>query len=288
MGLGKTVQAIAFLAHLYMSENKGPHLVVVPASTLDNWIREFNQWCPDMNILLYYGSQEDRKHLRYDILNKVIELNVIVTTYNCAISNAEDRSLFRRLKLDYAVFDEGHMLKNMSAIRYQHLMTLNAKHRLLLTGTPVQNNLLELMSLLNFVMPHMFSSSTSELKRMFSSKAKSTDEQSIFEKGRIAHAKRIMRPFILRRVKSEVLKQLPPKQDHIKFCPLSKKQQQMYNDLMNKLKRSVEGTEKNTELCNVMMHLRKMANHPLLHRQYYTAEKLRSMSKLMLKILHSV
>ncbi|XP_018420907.1 PREDICTED: SWI/SNF-related matrix-associated actin-dependent regulator of chromatin subfamily A containing DEAD/H box 1, partial [Nanorana parkeri] len=283
MGLGKTVQAIAFLAHLYMLGSKGPHLVVVPASTLDNWIREFNQWCPDMNLLLYYGSQEERKYLRYDILNKVVEFNVIVTTYNCAISSSEDRSLFRRLKLNFAVFDEGHMLKNMSAIRYQHLMTLNAKHRLLLTGTPVQNNLLELMSLLNFVMPHMFSSSTSEIKRMFSSKAKSTDEQSTFEKGRIAHAKRIMKPFILRRVKSEVLKQLPPKKDQIKFCPLSKKQQQLYDDLMCKLKRSVEGTEKNNELCNVMMHLRKMANHPLLHRQYYTADKLRSMSKLMLK-----
>ncbi|XP_072261670.1 SWI/SNF-related matrix-associated actin-dependent regulator of chromatin subfamily A containing DEAD/H box 1 [Pyxicephalus adspersus] len=283
MGLGKTVQAISFLAHLYLLGDTGPHLVVVPASTLDNWIREFNQWCPDMNILLYYGSQEERKHLRYDILNKVIEFNVIVTTYNCAISSSEDRSLFRRLKLNFAVFDEGHMLKNMSAIRYQHLMTLNAKHRLLLTGTPVQNNLLELMSLLNFVMPHMFSSSTSEIKRMFSSKAKSTDEQSTFEKERIAHAKRIMKPFILRRVKSEVLKQLPPKKDHIKFCSMSKKQQQLYEDLMNKLKRSIEGTEKNTELCNVMMHLRKMANHPLLHRQYYTADKLRSMSKLMLK-----
>ncbi|XP_068088656.1 SWI/SNF-related matrix-associated actin-dependent regulator of chromatin subfamily A containing DEAD/H box 1 [Hyperolius riggenbachi] len=283
MGLGKTIQAIAFLAHLYLLGNTGPHLVVVPASTLDNWIREFNLWCPDLNILLYYGSQDERRHLRYDILNKIVEFNVIVTTYNCAISSAEDRSLFRRLKLNYAVFDEGHMLKNMSAIRYQHLMTLNAKNRLLLTGTPVQNNLLELMSLLNFVMPHMFSSSTSEIKRMFSSKAKSTDEQSTFEKERIAHAKRIMKPFILRRVKSEVLKQLPPKQDHIKFCPLSEKQQQLYDDLMIKLKRSIEGTEKNSELCNVMMHLRKMANHPLLHRQYYTAEKLRSMSKLMLK-----
>ncbi|XP_075057791.1 SWI/SNF-related matrix-associated actin-dependent regulator of chromatin subfamily A containing DEAD/H box 1 isoform X2 [Mixophyes fleayi] len=283
MGLGKTVQAIAFLAHLYLKGVSGPHLVVVPASTLDNWIREFNQWCPDMNVLLYYGSQEERKHLRYDILNKVVEFYVIVTTYNCAISSADDRSLFRRVKLNYAVFDEGHMLKNMSAIRYQHLMTLNAKNRLLLTGTPVQNNLLELMSLLNFVMPHMFSSSTSEIKRMFSSKAKSTDEQSTFEKESIAHAKLIMKPFILRRVKSEVLKQLPPKQDHIKYCPMTKKQQQLYGDLMNKLKRSIEGTEKNSELCNVMMHLRKMANHPLLHRQYYTAEKLRSMSKLMLK-----
>ncbi|XP_056423470.1 SWI/SNF-related matrix-associated actin-dependent regulator of chromatin subfamily A containing DEAD/H box 1 isoform X4 [Hyla sarda] len=283
MGLGKTVQAIAFLAHLYMNGDNGPHVVIVPASTLDNWVREFNQWCPDLNILLYYGSQEERRHLRYDILNKIVEFNVIVTTYNCAISSAEDRSLFRRLKLNYAVFDEGHMLKNMSSIRYQHLMNLNAKNRLLLTGTPVQNNLLELMSLLNFVMPHMFSSSTSELKRMFSSKAKSTDEQSTFEKERIAHAKLIMKPFILKRVKNEVLKQLPPKQDHIKFCAMSKKQQQLYDDLMTKLKRSIEGSEKNSELCNVMMHLRKMANHPLLHRQYYTAEKLRSMSKLMLK-----
>ncbi|XP_073494285.1 SWI/SNF-related matrix-associated actin-dependent regulator of chromatin subfamily A containing DEAD/H box 1 isoform X1 [Phyllobates terribilis] len=283
MGLGKTVQAIAFLAHLYMNRDTGPHLVVVPASTLDNWVREFNHWCPDLNILLYYGSQEERKHLRYDILSKVVEFNVIVTTYNCAISSAEDRSLFRRLKINYAVFDEGHMLKNMSSIRYQHLMTLNAKNRLLLTGTPVQNNLLELMSLLNFVMPHMFSSSTSELKRMFSSKAKSTDEQSTFEKERIAHAKLIMKPFILKRVKSEVLKQLPPKQDHIKFCQMSKNQQQLYDELMIKLKRSIEGSEKSSELCNVMMHLRKMANHPLLHRQHYTAEKLRSMSRLMLK-----
>ncbi|KAG9480356.1 hypothetical protein GDO78_012044 [Eleutherodactylus coqui] len=237
MGLGKTIQAIAFLAHLYMNGDPGPHVVVVPASTLDNWVREFNIWCPDLNILLYYGSQEERRHLRYDILNKVIVFNVIVTTYNCAISGAEDRGLFRRLKLNYAVFDEGHMLKNMSSIRYQHLMTLN----------------------------------------------KSTDEQSTFEKERIAHAKKIMKPFILKRVKNEVLKQLPPKQDHVHFCQLSKKQQQLYDDLMIKLKRSIEGPEKNSELCNVMMHLRKMANHPLLHRQYYTAEKLRSMSKLMLK-----
>nr|BBE38017.1 SWI/SNF-related, matrix-associated actin-dependent regulator of chromatin, subfamily a, containing DEAD/H box 1, isoform a [Xenopus laevis] len=283
MGLGKTVQAIAFLAYLYITGDTGPHLVVVPASTMDNWIREFNQWCPSMDVLLYYGSQEERRHLRYDILNKVVEFSVIVTTYNCAISSAEDRSLFRRLKLNFAVFDEGHMLKNMSAIRYQHLMTLNAKSRLLLTGTPVQNNLLELMSLLNFVMPHMFSSSTSEIKRLFSSKSKSTDEQSSFEKERIAHAKQIMKPFILRRVKNEVLKQLPPKQDQIKFCQMSKKQEQLYSDLLNKLKKSIDVTEKNTELCNVMMHLRKMANHPLLHRQYFTAERLRTMSKLMLK-----
>ncbi|XP_074130639.1 SWI/SNF-related matrix-associated actin-dependent regulator of chromatin subfamily A containing DEAD/H box 1 isoform X1 [Sminthopsis crassicaudata] len=283
MGLGKTIQAISFLAYLYQEGNRGPHLIVVPASTLDNWIREVNLWCSNLDVLFYYGSQEDRKQLRYDIHNKVVDFNVIVTTYNCAISSSDDRSLFRRLKLNYAIFDEGHMLKNMGSVRYQHLMTINAKNRLLLTGTPVQNNLLELMSLLNFVMPHMFSSSTSEIRRMFSSKAKSAEEQSIYEKERIAHAKQIIKPFILRRVKEEVLKQLPPKKDCVELCAMSEKQEQLYFGLFNKMKKSINGMEKSSEMGNVMMQLRKMANHPLLHRQYYTAEKLKIMSQLMLK-----
>ncbi|XP_005044870.1 PREDICTED: SWI/SNF-related matrix-associated actin-dependent regulator of chromatin subfamily A containing DEAD/H box 1 isoform X2 [Ficedula albicollis] len=282
MGLGKTIQAIAFLAYLYQEGNRGPHLIVVPASTLDNWIREVHLWCPELNVLFYYGSQEDRKHLRVDIHNKVVDFNVIVTTYNSAISSSEDRGLFRKLKLHYAIFDEGHMLKNMSSIRYQHLMTINAKNRLLLTGTPVQNNLLELMSLLNFVMPHMFSSSTSEIRRMFSSKT-SAEEQSIYEKERIAHAKQIIKPFILRRVKDEVLKQLPPKKDLIELCAMSEKQEQLYVDLLNKLKKTINSNEKNSDMGNAMMQLRKMANHPLLHRQYYTNDKLRAMSTLMLK-----
>ncbi|OXB76799.1 UNVERIFIED_CONTAM: hypothetical protein H355_016280 [Colinus virginianus] len=261
MGLGKTIQAIAFLAHIYQEGSRGPHLIVVPASTL--------------------GSQEDRKHLRADINNRVVDFNVIITTYNCAISSSDDRSLFRKVELDYAIFDEGHMLKNMSSVRYQQLMRINAKHRLLLTGTPVQNNLLELMSLLNFVMPHMFSSSTSEIRRMFSSKAKTAEEQSVYEKERIAHAKQIIKPFILRRVKDEVLKQLPPKKDHIELCAMSEKQEQLYCDLLNKLKKTMK--EKNSDMGNAMMQLRKMANHPLLHRQHYTADKLKTMSKLMLK-----
>ncbi|XP_072192276.1 SWI/SNF-related matrix-associated actin-dependent regulator of chromatin subfamily A containing DEAD/H box 1 isoform X3 [Excalfactoria chinensis] len=283
MGLGKTIQAIAFLAHIYQEGDRGPHLIVVPASTLDNWIREVNLWCPELNVLFYYGSQEDRKHLRVDISNRAVDFNVIVTTYNCAISSSDDRSLFRKVKLNYAIFDEGHMLKNMSSVRYQQLMRINAKHRLLLTGTPVQNNLLELMSLLNFVMPHMFSSSTSEIRRMFSSKAKTAEEQSAYEKERIAHAKQIIKPFILRRVKDEVLKQLPPKKDHIELCAMSEKQEQLYCDLLNKLKKTMKGNEKNSDMGNAMMQLRKMANHPLLHRQYYTADKLKTMSKLMLK-----
>ncbi|XP_069379722.1 SWI/SNF-related matrix-associated actin-dependent regulator of chromatin subfamily A containing DEAD/H box 1A [Paralichthys olivaceus] len=279
MGLGKTIQAIAFLAQLYENGIEGPHLIIVPSSTLDNWVRELKLWCPSLNVLIYYGSVEDRRYLRHDILTDNSDFNVIVTTYNLAIGNDSDRSLFRKLSLKYAVFDEGHMLKNMSTLRYRHLMAINAEHRLLLTGTPLQNNLLELMSLLNFIMPSMFSSTTTQLTKMFS--MKSHEEQSSFERDRISQAKLIMKPFILRRVKSEVLKQLPAKEEKVESCSMSEKQQVLYEKLLKKLKASTIGEKR--ELCNVMMQLRKMANHPLLHRQYFTTEKLKAMSKLMLK-----
>ncbi|XP_067087110.1 SWI/SNF-related matrix-associated actin-dependent regulator of chromatin subfamily A containing DEAD/H box 1A-like [Osmerus mordax] len=279
MGLGKTIQAIAFLAQLHQDGLHGPHLITVPSSTLDNWVRELKLWCPSLKVLVYYGSVEDRRYLRHDILNDQVEFNVIVSTYNLAIGNDSDRSLFRKLKLEYAVFDEGHMLKNMNSLRYRHLMAINAQHRLLLTGTPMQNNLQELMSLLNFIMPNMFSSSTSQIAKMFSMKP--LEEQSRFQRDRITQAKLIMKPFILRRVKSQVLQQLPAKVEKVEFCSMSEKQQQLYQDLLTKLKRTTTGEKR--ELCNVMMQLRKMANHPLLHRQYYTSEKLHCMSKLMLK-----
>uniref|UniRef100_A0A673H4H8 DNA helicase n=1 Tax=Sinocyclocheilus rhinocerous TaxID=307959 RepID=A0A673H4H8_9TELE len=275
MGLGKTIQTISFLAHLYQEGNHGPHLITVPASTLDNWVRELNLWCPRFKVLIYYGKTKR-------CLGKYVSFELSHTrshNYNLAIGNSSDRSLFCKLKLEYAVFDEGHLLKNMNSLRYRHLMAINAKYRLLLTGTPLQNNLLELMSLLNFIMPNMFSSSTSQISKMFS--MKSSEEQSSFERDRITHAKLIMKPFILRRVKSEVLKQLPAKEEQVEFCAMSEKQQELYNALFHKLKRSSNGEKR--ELTNVMMQLRKMSNHPLLHRQYYTTEKLKAMSRLMLK-----
>uniref|UniRef100_A0A673H364 DNA helicase n=1 Tax=Sinocyclocheilus rhinocerous TaxID=307959 RepID=A0A673H364_9TELE len=275
MGLGKTIQTISFLAHLYQEGNHGPHLITVPASTLDNWVRELNLWCPRFKVLIYYGKTNiEVQALRYTHGSCPEPSN-----YNLAIGNSSDRSLFCKLKLEYAVFDEGHLLKNMNSLRYRHLMAINAKYRLLLTGTPLQNNLLELMSLLNFIMPNMFSSSTSQISKMFS--MKSSEEQSSFERDRITHAKLIMKPFILRRVKSEVLKQLPAKEEQVEFCAMSEKQQELYNALFHKLKRSSNGEKR--ELTNVMMQLRKMSNHPLLHRQYYTTEKLKAMSRLMLK-----
>ncbi|KAG7266229.1 hypothetical protein CRUP_014345 [Coryphaenoides rupestris] len=153
MGLGKTIQAIAFLSQLFQEGIEGPHLITVPASTLDNWVRELKLWSPRLKVLVYYGSVEDRRYMKHNILNGAEEFHVIVSTYNLTIGNESDRKLFRKLRLKYAIFDEGHMLKNMNSLRYRHLMAINAEHRLLLTGTPLQNNLLELMSLLNFIMP---------------------------------------------------------------------------------------------------------------------------------------
>uniref|UniRef100_A0A8C7NMR8 DNA helicase n=1 Tax=Oncorhynchus mykiss TaxID=8022 RepID=A0A8C7NMR8_ONCMY len=267
MGLGKTIQAIAFLGRLHQDGIDGPHLITVPSSTLDNWVRELKLWCPSLKVLVYYGESFSPLSSIAVSLSRVVfpRSQVEEDGYNLAIGNDSDRSLFRKLRLKYAVFDEGHMLKNMNSLRYRHLMAINAEHRLLLTGTPLQNNLLELMSLLNFIMPSMFSSSTTQIVKMFS--MKSHEEQSRFERDRIAQAKLIMKPFILRRVKSEVLKQLPAKEERLEFCTMSEKQQLLYQNMVGKLKKSAIGEKK--VLCNVMMQLRKMANHPLLHRQKY-------------------
>ena len=168
MGLGKTIQAIAFLAHLKEMGDEGPHLIIVPSSTMDNWQKEFATWCPSIKLLNYYGSQDERRHMRVQIVHDKVDYDVILTTYNMVISSPDDRVLFRKLDFHYVIFDEAHMLKNMATSRYENLMRVQAARKLLLTGTPLQNNLVELMSLLVFVMPDMFANKKEHLKKMFS------------------------------------------------------------------------------------------------------------------------
>ncbi|XP_022082535.1 SWI/SNF-related matrix-associated actin-dependent regulator of chromatin subfamily A containing DEAD/H box 1-like isoform X2 [Acanthaster planci] len=291
MGLGKTVQTIAFLAHLMEQGDGGPHLIVVPSSTLENWARELHTWCPALEVILYTGTVEERRELRENILNEYLTCNVIVTSYNMCISNADDRSLFRKMGIHYVVFDEAHMLKNMQSQRYKFLMKIRAERKLLLTGTPLQNNLKELISLLSFVMPHVFCDNAAELQKTFSlTKQKSDDplKQSKFERERIAHAKQIMQPFILRRVKSEVLKQLPSKTECVVKCPMIKSQEDRYNEIKAMLSRdfcSLGGGAKMemTKLSCAMMQLRKAANHEVLMRHHYDDSTLQQMAKLMLK-----
>lgn len=293
MGLGKTIQAISFIAHLMEEGEEGPHVIIVPSSTIENWLRELQRWCPSLKVIVYYGSQDERRAVRHSIFSQGEEFNVLLTTYNMATGGAEDRVLFKKFNFHYAVFDEGHMLKNMSSMRFQNLMKISADRRLLLTGTPLQNNLLELMSLLCFVMPDIFQGKTEHLKKVFAMISRSSDEKqkSRFEKDRIAQAKRIMKPFILRRLKKDVLQHLPKKTEKIERCSMTPSQQELYDRLVTKY--SLEISEVNAdnggEATNtasgvgIFMQFRKVANHPLLLRNLYKNSKLRKMAKAISK-----
>ncbi|KAG8194241.1 hypothetical protein JTE90_024572 [Oedothorax gibbosus] len=288
MGLGKTVQAIAFLAYLkQMSNMSGPHLIVVPSSVMDNWKQEFQSWWPDVSMICYHGSQDSRRELRMQILNEEIEeFDVMITTYNMVTSSSEDRGFFKRLEFQYVIFDEAHMLKNMASQRYQHLMKIRAPRRLLLTGTPLQNNLVELMSLLIFAMPNMFSGKTESIKHMFSTVSKSDTNKNSYEKQRIDHAKRIMKPFVLRRLKKDVLQDLPPKHDETKLCPMVEDQAKKYAELVEKFSVEVQNNKEenvSSSGAGMMMQLRRGANHPLLLRRFYDEDTLKKMSKAILK-----
>lgn len=295
MGLGKTVQIIAFLS--YLKEKKlslpgKPHLVVVPSSTLENWQNEFARWSPTLNISVYYGSQDDRKYQRIQWSKHGFDdIEVVLTTYNMVTSCPEERRMFRVIPLHYAIFDEAHMLKNMYTRRYENLVKVNAPNRVLLTGTPLQNNLLELMSLLVFVMPKMFRGKAETLKVLFTktSKQENSSESEVslpnFELAQIAKAKHIMKPFVLRRLKKDVLKDLPKKTEQIIRCSMTKDQEKKYNDLIAMFSKQAgkeladEQSEPSESGMAMYMKLRRMANHPLLLRHHFKEDTIREMAK---------
>ncbi|XP_050684992.1 SWI/SNF-related matrix-associated actin-dependent regulator of chromatin subfamily A containing DEAD/H box 1 homolog [Leptidea sinapis] len=296
MGLGKTVQVISFLAHLKETgQAKGTHLIVVPASTLDNWSTELATWCPALRVSKYYGHPEERRQLRIEYAKHLNNYDVVLTTYTMVSSCPEERKMFRITPMHYVVYDEAHMLKNMSTQRYDNLLKIKSKHRLLLTGTPLQNNLVELMSLLCFVMPHMFSGKTDDLKNLFqkNSKAKTTkktngnkeDDVPAFEQSQITQAKRIMKPFVLRRLKKDVLQDLPKKTNHTVSCPMSERQQTLYKNLIAAFSAKdglVHATQEQSGM-SMMMDMRKLANHPVLLRYYYQDSMLRSIAGRLAK-----
>ncbi|XP_058059073.1 SWI/SNF-related matrix-associated actin-dependent regulator of chromatin subfamily A containing DEAD/H box 1 homolog [Anopheles bellator] len=289
MGLGKTIQIIAFIAWLKENgEQTRPCLVVVPSSTMDNWEQELMKWCPELSILKYYGSLAERRMVRVDwAKNGIEEVDVVLTTYHMMGASAEEKKMWRVTEFDYVVFDEAHMLKNVQSQRYQNLMRINAKHRILLTGTPLQNNLLELMSLLCFVMPKLFGSKIEDIKTLFHSKGKSakgdgeSDDVSSFEKTQIERAKLIMKPFILRRLKRDVLSFLPPKKNIVFKTPMVDSQKEKYDETVNEYQKVTGVIKENTDVSGmaIMMDLRKLANHPLLLRFYYTDDDVRNMAR---------
>lgn len=146
MGLGKTAQVISFLGNIYSNHNEnGPFLIIVPSSTKDNWLREFEKWCPELEVRAYYGSQFERAELRHELRKTKGSYNIILTTYQIASNQKEDRAFLKHMNFKIMILDEGHMMKNMTSLRYKHLMTINSDCRFLLTGTPIQNTLQELI-----------------------------------------------------------------------------------------------------------------------------------------------
>ncbi|KAJ0176428.1 hypothetical protein K1T71_007607 [Dendrolimus kikuchii] len=246
-----------------------------------NWSSELARWCPSLRVSKYYGPPEERRQLRIEYAKGMNKIDVVLTTYTMVSSCPEERKMFRVTPMHYVIYDEAHMLKNMSTQRYDNLLKIKSKHRLLLTGTPLQNNLLELMSLLCFVMPHMFSGKTDDLKNLFQKNAKSKttkktegsteDDEPAFEKNQIVQAKRIMKPFVLRRLKKDVLQDLPKKENHTELCSMSEKQERLYKELIAGYSTKNGAVYATTEQngMSMMMDMRKLANHPLLLRYHY-------------------
>ncbi|VDL92227.1 unnamed protein product [Schistocephalus solidus] len=256
MGLGKTLQTIALLGYVkhYRGKN-GPFLIIVPKSTLSNWMQEVKKWVPSLRPVCLIGSQEDRlRTIREDILPG--NWDIIVTSYEMCI---KEKPVLRRYNYVYLVIDEAHRIKNEKSKLAEVVREFKSQSRLLITGTPLQNNLHELWALLNFLMPDMFSSSDT-FDELFNS-------QSLKEETLVTRLHSILRPFLLRRVKADVEKKLPPKKEIKIYVGLSKMQRELYTKILMKdldlVNSSTQKTDK-VRLLNILMQLRKCCNHPYL------------------------
>lgn len=277
---------IAFLAYLKeTNQSHGTHLIVVPSSTLDNWDNELAKWCPTLIVEKYYGNAAERRSMRIQLSKGGLKgIDVLLTTYHTVASTPEERKMFRVTRMHYVIFDEAHMLKNMTTQRYIQLAQINAECRLLLTGTPLQNNLLELMSLLCFVMPTLFAGNAEDIKNLFQkNKQIKGEELSAFDKNQIEQAKQIMKPFVLRRLKDVVLTCLPEKKDIPVKIPLLESQKEKYMELVE-LYSSDDGIVQATHDqsgISIMMDMRKLSNHPLLLRYYYSDETVHEIAEIL-------
>ena len=238
MGLGKTVQTIAFLGYLKSSRPSSakakPHLLVVPASTLVNWENEFARFCPSLNVFLYHGNQSERSEMRH-VLRGQFErssIDVLLCTYTVfeRESGADDRKFLQSQSFEYLVLDEAHSIKNSSSSRFQQLNRIKTKHRLLLSGTPVQNDLRELLALLSFLMPDVFKQSDCEVL-LDAFGMKKTDKNGRSSSS-LSKMRSILAPFVLRRLKKDVLNQLVDKKVEYVRLPMTTFQKSVYFGIM--------------------------------------------------------
>ncbi|CAG9334053.1 INO80_2 [Blepharisma stoltei] len=270
MGLGKTIQTIALLAHLAYNKNIwGPFLIVCPASTLHNWLAELNKFCPTLKTLPYWGQMKERKSLRRYMQNKKLgnddsSFHVCVTSYQLVLA---DEKNFQKVMWKYMILDEAHAIKNTATQRWNVLLGFNARNKLLLTGTPIQNSMAELWALLHFIMPKLFDSHE-HFEEWFSKdiEAHSQDAGALNQQ-QLQRLHAILKPFMLRRVKKDVESEIGKKTEHEYFCELTNRQKMLYSMIKRKLNISelfsmADSKTKVENLMNLMMQFRKVCNHP--------------------------
>lgn len=242
MGLGKTIQTISMLAHLWENNSFGPFLIAAPLSTTSNWVAEFEKWTPTIPVMLYHGDKKEREKLRKTRLKNpgTKDFPVVVTSYEICMN---DRKFLTHFGWQFIIIDEGHRIKNLDCRLIRELQQFQSANRLLITGTPLQNNLVELWSLLHFLLPTVFDKlSTFESWFDFSGlKDKSNFEQLLSEERQqylVKSLHAVLKPFLLRRVKTDVEALMPKKREYVLYAPLTPMQRELYQAILDGTSRS--------------------------------------------------
>ncbi|EFX05213.1 snf2 family helicase ATPase [Grosmannia clavigera kw1407] len=244
MGLGKTVQTISLIALLREQEQYlGPHLIVAPLSTLSNWVKEFNMWTPSIPVVMYHGTPPQRKALFKDEIQKHLhkgrpteQFPVVCTSYEIIL---RDRADLAKINWEFIIIDEGHRMKNFDSKLFRELQTFRSATRFLITGTPLQNNLKELWSLLNFLMPKIFTdweafSSWFDFSELQDEEGTAEFVEDRAKQALVKKIHMVLQPLLLRRVKADVASYLPKKREYILYAPMTKEQTDLYNAISDK------------------------------------------------------
>lgn len=304
MGLGKTCQTIAFislLVDIYRSgqvkDKPWPNLVVVPPSVLANWENEFAQFAPGLSVIKYSGNPIQRDILGEQLRASPEDYHVVLTSYS-QMSRPKDANWMTKMGVNVAIFDEAHRLKNPNTSAYKELIRIEARWKLFITGTPIQNNIMELISLLNFISPRLFKRDRELIEELFSQKTslQEVSEGAALHSDRIQRARGILEPFILLRKKEVVLKSLPTKTRRVVYCDMTENQKKLYQELVSKFRKSkkeepkakqpvtkapVSG-RKNDE-NNPWVQLRKAASHSQQFRRFFDNKRCESMAKTLME-----